>query len=157
MRNETLENVLFSHVDFMPLSGKIVFIITIKLIFHIFHFRGGLVKHFALAHDGLHKFLAEVSKEKGQEVYEPFRKLVWQGVLRYNFPEPPVVKCELCDQEFVKEHLKTHQILKHYLLNYTDEVSQFHTQRGSGDCPMFDCQVGIKYMNILNFLCKTFH
>ena len=156
MRNETLENVLFSHVDFMPLSGKIVFV-TIKLIFHIFHFRGGLVKHFALAHDSSFKFLAEVSKEKGQEVYEPFRKLVWQGVLRYNFATQTVVKCELCDQEFVKEHLKTHQILKHYLLNYTDEVSQFHTQRGSGDCPMFDCQVGIIDMNILNFLCKTFH
>ena len=107
MRNETLENVLFSHVDFMHLSGKIVFV-TIKLIFHIFHFRGGLVKHFALAHDSSFKFLAEVSKEKGQEVYEPFRKLVWQGVLRYNFATQTVVKCELCDQEFVKEHLKSY-------------------------------------------------
>ena len=83
-----------------------------------------------------------MSEEKG--LNGQFTNLVLQGVIQDSAKPPIIVKCELCDQEFVKEHLKTHQILKHFLLNYTDEVNQFHTQRGSGDCPMFDCQVRIK-------------
>merc|ERR1711971_1454900 len=38
------------------------------------YFRGGAVKHYALAHNGLFKFLKEVSEEKG--LYEDFKKLV---------------------------------------------------------------------------------
>ena len=122
---------------------QVKYLFTFNWNYYSFHFRGGAVKHFALAHNGLQKFLAEMSEERGLSTH--FKNLVLQGVFRDAFKPPEVVKCELCDHEFVKEHLKTHQILKHFLVNYSEEVTQFHTQRGAGDCPVFDCQVRMNY------------
>ena len=117
------------------------------------YFRGGAVRHVALAHNGLYKFLAEMSEEMG--LYDDFKNLVLQGVIQDDNKPQSVAVCELCNKEFVKEHLKTHQILKHYLLNYSEEVTQFHTQRGAGNCPVFDCQVVINDLD--HYYRKSFY
>ena len=96
------------------------------------------MRHYALAHGGLNKCLAAISEESG--VHDGVIALTLQGILKDETRLPTIVKCELCEKKFNQEFVKQHQILKHFLLNYSEEISGLF-QRNEGDCPVFDCQV----------------
>ena len=111
--------------------------LTIK--YNFFSFRAAVAQHYAKSHGSLLSLLAQVIADKGA-----LEKLKETGIDQ--IANGTTATCQICNQTFLEKFLPTHQILKHFLSEYSNEIRVLGykaTDQKLGKCPVSFCKVNI--------------